>query len=241
MNTISFGKFPALEYAGEEAINTLCTNLTFTGSKYRKIIISSVVSGEGKSFLAMQIMRTLAGLGKKVALIDADLRRSTIDATFRTQYPSKDRLGITHFLARKCEMNDIIYSTDIRRAFYIPVGYSFTNSLALLNAPRFPTLLDEIAANTDYVLVDSPPVGMIVDGLEIAKSCDGAILVVSYNSIRRRDLLEVSKRIEKTGCDIIGTVINKVPVNIYKGKNYYGKSYYSGYNAEIVKSTDLMD
>lgn len=241
MNTISFGKFPALEYAGEEAINTLCTNLTFTGSKYKKILISSVVTGEGKSFLAMQIMRTLSGLGKKVVFIDADLRRSTIDATFRTQYPSKDHFGITHFLARKCEMNDVIYSTDIRRAFYVPIGYSVTNSLALLNASRFPILLDEIAANTDYVLVDAPPVGMIVDGIEIAKSCDGAILVVSYNSVRRRDLLEVSKRIEKTGCDIIGTVINNVPINIYKGKNYYGKSYYSGYNAEYVKSTALMD
>lgn len=241
MKAITFGKFPDLEYAGKEAINTLCTNLTFTGSKYKKIIISSVVSAEGKSFLSMQIMRTLAGLGKKVALVDADLRRSTLDATYRIQYPTQDRFGITHFLARKCEMNEVIYSTDIRRAFYVPVGYAVSNSLALLNAPRFSNLLDEIASNTDYVLIDAPPVGMIVDGLEIAKSCDGAILVVGYNSVRRRDLLEVSKQIERTGCDIIGTVINNVPINVYKSKNYYGKTYYYGYKAEYVKSSDLMD
>ena len=241
MKAITFAKFPDLEYVGKEAINTLCTNLTFTGSKYKKIVISSVISSEGKSFLSMQIMRTLAGLGKKVALIDADLRRSTIDATYRIQYPNQDRYGITHYLAKKCEMSEVIYSTDIRRAFFVPVGYAVSNSLALLNSPRFSTLLDEVSQNTDYVLVDAPPVGMIVDGLEIAKSCDGAILVVGYNSVRRRDLLETGKQLERTGCDIIGTVINNVPINVYKSKNYYGKSYYSGYSAEYVKTSDLLD
>lgn len=226
MKTIKFGYFPELDYVGEEAINTLCTNLTFTGSKYKKIMISSTLGFEGKSLLLMQIMRTLAGLGKSVAIVDADLRRSTIDATFMVQYPNYDRLGITQYLAKKCEMNDVVYFTDIERAFYAPAGYAVSNSLALLNSPRFPTLLDWIAINTDYVLIDAPPIGIIVDGLEIAKSCDGAILLAKYNYVRKKDLLTISKQLARTGCDVIGTVINNVPMKVYQSKNYAGRGYY---------------
>jgi capsular exopolysaccharide synthesis family protein len=132
------------------------------------------------------------------------LRRSTIDATFRLQYQDKEKLGISHYLAKKCELEDVIYTTDLRRAFYVPVGYAVNNSLALLNSPRFSMLLDQISPNVDYIIVDAPPVGMIVDAVEIAKSCDGALLAASYNQVRRKDLLDARQQIEKTGCDVLG-------------------------------------
>ena len=72
MKTLSIKRFPELGYAGTEAINTLCTNLTFTGTKYKKIMVTSVMSAEGKTFLAMQILRTLSELGKRVVLVDAE-------------------------------------------------------------------------------------------------------------------------------------------------------------------------
>ncbi len=225
-------------YAGTEAINTLCTNLTFTGAKYKKIMVSSVMSGEGKTFLSMQILRTLSELGKRVVLVDADLRRSTIDATYRIQYPDKEKLGISHYLAKKCELEDVIYNTDLRRAFYVPVGYAVNNSLALLNSPRFSMLLEQISPNVDYIIVDAPPVGMIVDGVEIAKSCDGALLAVNYNQVRRRDLLDARSQIEKTGCDVLGVAINNVPLKIYNSKNYQGRGYYKGYYSRYEKAED---
>lgn len=235
MKTLSIKRFPELGYAGTEAINTLCTNLTFTGTKYKKIMVTSVMSAEGKTFLAMQILRTLSELGKRVVLVDADLRRSTIDATFRLVYQDKDKLGISHYLAKKCELEDVIYTTDMRRAFYVPVGYAVNNSLALLNSPRFSMLLDQISPNVDYIIVDAPPVGMIVDALEIAKSCDGALITTSYNQVRRRDLLDSRQQIEKTGCDVLGVAINNVPPKVYNSKNYQGRGYYKGYYSHYVK------
>ena len=183
----------------------------------------------------MQILRTLSELGKRVVLVDADLRRSTIDATFRLVYQDKDKLGISHYLAKKCELEDVIYTTDMRRAFYVPVGYAVNNSLALLNSPRFSMLLDQISPNVDYIIVDAPPVGMIVDALEIAKSCDGALITTSYNQVRRRDLLDARQQIEKTGCDVLGVAINNVPPKVYNSKNYQGRGYYKGYYSHYVK------
>ena len=72
MNNLTIGRFPALSYAGSEAINTLCTNLSFSGENVRKIMLTSCHASEGKSFVSMNVMRTLAKLGRTVALVDAD-------------------------------------------------------------------------------------------------------------------------------------------------------------------------
>ena len=82
MNSLRIGRFPRLGYAGSEAINTLCTNLTFSGESVKKIMLTSCHASEGKSHLSMNIMRTMARLGKSVVLVDADLRRSMIDSRF---------------------------------------------------------------------------------------------------------------------------------------------------------------
>lgn len=239
MKALSFTKFPTLDYACTEAINTLCTNLTFMGSKYKRIMISSVNGAEGKSFLSMQIMRTLADLGKYVVVIDADLRRSVIDVMYRVRYNDSEKLGITHFLAGKCEIEDVLYSTDFKRAYFVPVGYAVSNSLALLNSPRFQDLLDQLVTQTDYIIIDAPPVGMIVDASEIAKSCDGAILAVGYNMVRHRELQEARQQIELSGCTVLGAVLNNVPPNAYNSKKYFGHSYYGGYHAEYVKHAEV--
>ncbi|NLI20036.1 MAG: CpsD/CapB family tyrosine-protein kinase [Clostridiales bacterium] len=235
MKSLTFMKFTALDYSCTEAVNTLCTNLTFMGSKYKRIMVTSVNESEGKSFLSLQIMRTLSELGKYVVLVDADLRRSVIDINYRVRYADNNKLGITHFLAGKCEIDDVFYATDFKRAFFVPVGYAVSNSLALLNSPRFQNLLDQLAQQVDYVLVDSPPVGMIVDASEIAKSCDGALLTVGYNRVRRRDLMEARQQIERSGCTVLGAVLNNVPPSAYSSRKYLGRSYYGGYAAEYSK------
>ncbi|MFR5575332.1 MAG: hypothetical protein ACLTJ2_05010 [Faecalibacterium sp.] len=78
MKQLKITKFPALDYAGNEAFNTLSTNLSFAGASVKKIMITSCHAAEGKSYLSMNLMRTLAQRGIKVALVDADLRRSTL-------------------------------------------------------------------------------------------------------------------------------------------------------------------
>ncbi len=222
MRSIEITNFPKLSYEVTEAINTLCTNLTFTGRTYKKIMLTSVTEGEGKSFLAMEIFRKMAELGKSIILVDADLRRSKISVRYGIQYNTSSDLGITHYLAGKCTLEDILYSTNLRRAYYIPVGYYVSNSLALISSPKFQDLLDQLAMQADYVLVDGPPIGMIVDAAEIAKSCDGAIFTVSHNRVHRNDLIEAKDQIERSGCTVLGAVLNNVPMNIYNSRKYKG-------------------
>lgn len=230
MNNLTIGRFPPLSYACGEAINTLCTNLSFSGENIRKIMITSCHASEGKSFLTMNIMRTMAKFGKKVVLVDADLRRSMISSKYSLQFAEEDkRRGLAHLLVGMAGEDEVIYKTNIEGAFMVPVGREVSNPLPLLNSSRFEALLDHLAQTMDYVLVDAPPVGTVIDAAQIAKFCDGTLVVVNYNTVRRQELVDVKVQLEQTGCPILGTVLNMVDYDSYLSKKYYYKSYYSNY------------
>ena len=229
MKSLAITKFDPLDYACNEALNTLCTNLTFSGSDVKKIMITSCMAAEGKSFLAFNMMRSFAALGKKVVYVNGDLRRFAIMERHGIRFLEGAGQGITHFLAGMCELDDVLYSTNVPGAYMVPVGREVSNSLALLSTPRFSELLDDLANMFDVVLVDAPPVGLIIDAAEIAKSCDGTLLVVNYNKVRRRDLNEAKQQIELTGCMVLGAVLNNVSFDSYTSKRYYNKSYYKNY------------
>ena len=204
MKQLKITKFPALDYAGNEAFNTLSTNLSFAGASVKKIMITSCHAAEGKSYLAMNLMRTLAQRGIKVALVDADLRRSMVNSDYGLKYEDgrSDGKGLSHFLAGMVGMDEVIYQTN----------------------SHFAELLDMLARMADYVIVDAPPVGVVIDAAEIAKACDGTLIAVNYNDVSRQELLDVKQQIEQTGCPILGTVLNQVDYDNYMGRKYY-KSY----------------
>ncbi|MBQ6595656.1 MAG: CpsD/CapB family tyrosine-protein kinase [Clostridia bacterium] len=230
MNSVKINKFPALSYATDEAINTLCTNLSFAGSNVKKIMFTSTRAGEGKSFLAMNVMRTMAKLGGRVVLVDCDLRRSTISGRYGFQFRDEEhRSGLAHYLAGMAELEDVLYETNVYKACVIPVGRDISNPLRLLNSVRFKRLLDTLAERFDYVIVDAPPVGTVIDAAQIAKFCDGTIVAVAYNAIGRRELQEVKAQLEQTGCPILGVVLNMVEFDDYLSKKYYYRNYYSYY------------
>ena len=231
MNELIIGRFPPQEYAGAEAINTLCTNLSFSGANVKKIMITSCHASEGKSYLTMNIMRTMAKLGKTVALVDADMRCSVLTSRYGLQFVNSERkMGLAHFLAGKADEEDVLYRTNIEGAYMVPVGREVSNPLQLLNTARFERLLDDLAERVDYVLVDAPPVGLVIDAAQIAKFCDGTLIVVSYNSVRRQELIDTKNQLTQTGCPILGVVLNMVEYDSYLSKKYYYKSYYSAYD-----------
>jgi len=238
MNRLEFVRFRSLDYACKEAINTLCTNITFAGSEKRVIMITSTTAHEGKSFLSMNIMRTLAHLGKKVVLVDADLRKSQIAGKYGMRVLEGSGQGTVHYLAGMCALNDVVYETNIPGAYMIPVGREVTNSLALLNTARLKHMLKELQERFDFVLLDAPPVGVVIDAAEIAKSCHGAIFAVKYDTISRRELIEAKAQIDRTGCEVLGAVLNAVDMDALSSKKYYNKSYYSHYNSEYYRPAE---
>ena len=235
MNQVELTRFPALDYACKEAMNTLCTNLTFVGGMRNRIMITSCNASEGKSFLSMNIMRTLAQLGHSVVLVDADLRRSQIKARYGLHFLDGEGYGMTHYLAGICGPEDVVYATDIPGSAIVPVGHEVINSLAMLNTPRLERLFKQLSSQFEFVIVDAPPVGVIIDAAEIAKYCDGTIFVVKYNSVSRKELLNARQQIERSGSVVLGAVLNEVSFDSLSSKKYYNKSYYSHYNSDYYK------
>lgn len=224
MNTLEFEYFPELDFSHIEALNTLATNLSFCGEGIKTMLVTSRYADEGKSFVTMHLMRTLASLNKRVVLVDADLRRSHIVREFMARTPNGKFLGLAHYLAGLNEMDDIIYQTNIENAYFIPIGREIGSSLQLLASERFPMLINALAQVFDVVLIDTPPVGMISDALEMAKYADGALIVVGYKRGRKQEIREVVNTIKKTGCPVLGAILNNVRFDSFVNRKYYYRS-----------------
>lgn len=230
MKQLKIGRFPALDYACSEALNTLCTNLSYCGREVRSILFTSRYEQEGKSGIAINVMRTLAGYGKRVLLVDADLRCSTLARRYRFTYAQRENAGLAQHLAGMCELQDVVYRTNLPGAFILPAGHEVLNSMQLLASYRYGEMMDALRDEFDIVLVDSPPAGLIVDAIEIARYCDGVVIVVEYNRGRVQDVADVAANLAKTGCKVLGAVMNGVNLKSFRNRKYYYRSErYSAY------------
>ncbi|MCI6377502.1 MAG: CpsD/CapB family tyrosine-protein kinase [Clostridiales bacterium] len=230
MRKMVLGNVPTLDYACTEAMNTLATNVTFSGSKYRAIMTTSCIASEGKSFVTFHLVRTLANMGYSTLLVDADLRKSVFFSRYDVRITGP-RTGLSHYLAGRSPLEDVLYQTNLPNVFVIPAGREVINSLPLLTSAAFVNLLHQMKKGFDFVIVDAPPVGLLIDAAMVASTCDATILVVSGDKISRRELIEAKQQIEKSGCTLLGAVLNKVSMETHKSRKYYYKSYYSHYGA----------
>lgn len=236
MNEATITRFPKLDYSCNEAMNTLATNISYCGDDIKVIELTSRYQHEGKSYIAMNLLRTFTSFGKTVVLLDADLRRSSLISKYGIKFQNGDPNGLAQYLAGRCTVSDIVYQTDIPGAYIIPTGRLVSNSLQLIKSPRFAELIDTLAESSDLVLIDTPPAGLIVDAVEISKSCDGALIVVDCGEGHKREIADINNAISRTGCTVLGTVINAVDMSNYSNRKYYysGKyyhRYYGGYGS----------
>lgn len=214
-----------LDYAGNESINTICSSIMFAGKNLRRIAITSCDADNGKTFLAIRIAYSMASRGKKVLLIDGDLRKSVMNGHYRITHVDK---GLAHYLSGQAPLQDAIYSTNYENLFLLPVGELVKTPLPLLSSSDFEKLMKMTGSEFDMVIVDTPPIGIIIDAAEIAKHCDGSILVLEQNKQTRNALQYAQRIMEQTGTPIIGCVLNNVVLNGLYQKHYYGH-YGSGY------------
>ncbi len=221
----------ALDYHGEEAFNTICTNLSFAGPNVRCLVVTSNNMSEGKSFVSLQLANNMARRGRKVLLIDADIRRSFMMKT--TGFTTSGRAwGLAHYLAGHCSLQDVIYETNPNGVMMIPSGTTVADPINLLDSEVFSRLMDQLSEAFDCVIVDAPPVGMVIDAAVIAKSCDGTIFVTEYNKTSRKEILVSKSQMEQSQTRIIGCILNKVTFDGMASKRYYYKGYYKHYAKE---------
>jgi len=225
----NIGALNALDYAGTEALNTICSNLQFVGKNLKRIIITSCEAGDGKTQLTMHIAQNLANRGRKIVIVDVDLRRSAMLKRFGITIKG-DVTGLAHYLAGYNTLDEVVYQTNVEGLSIVPIGNHVVNPIPLLNSPDFIQMLDRLAEQYDLVFLDAPPIGLVIDAADIAQYCDGSILVVNYGQTRRRMLMNAKKQMMQSGCPIIGCILNRVSFDTISSKKYYSQSYYSNYS-----------
>ena len=194
--------------SGAESIDAICTGITFAGNKLKRIAITSCRQNEGKSFTALQLSMCMAKRGKKTLLIDGDLRKSVLrDKGLIRLEGSKS--GLALFLSGQCELTDAVYATSVPDLFLLPDGERVNTPLALISSPDFDDMLEKLAGEFDMIFIDTPPIGSVVDAAEIARRCDGSMIVVESRKASGRALKEAVDRLQKTGTPVLGCILNK--------------------------------
>lgn len=216
------------DYFYSEAIKTLRTNIQLSGKSIKTILVTSCFLNEGKSDVALSLVQELSSIGKKVLLIEGDIRKS--DFVIRLGI-EQEVIGLSQFLSGQAEIKDLICSTNYPNLHIIFGGPVAPNPSGLLSEDLFRTFMKEIRNYYDYIVVDTPPVGSVIDAAVIARYCDGGIFVIEPGVVSYKLAQKCIRQIEKSGCRVIGAVMNKVDT---KRDKYYS-SYYKHYGSYYQK------
>lgn len=208
------------DYGYNESIKTLRTNIQFCGSNIKTVMMTSSMPDEGKSDISMALAQSLAQIGKKTLILDADIRKSILVARYQLDHEVN---GLSQYLSGQKTLEEVLYNTSIENLDIIFSGPYSPNPAELLEEDLFEKLLEAAKAYYDYIIVDTPPMANLIDGAIVARHCDGAVIVIESGAISYRLEQKVKGQIEKSGCRILGVVLNKVDLSEDKYYGRYGK------------------
>ena len=210
----------------EEHYNALRTNIQLSGDNLKVLSISSVKPGEGKSTTSINIAWAFARAGYKTLVVDADMRNSIMSGVFKTR---EKITGLTDFLAGTTDLSHGLCDTNIENLFVIQSGPVSPNPTALLQSENFHTMIDTLRKYFDYIIVDTAPIGMVIDAAIITQKCDASILVTAAGETKRRDVIKAKEQLEQTGTPFLGVIINKFNTEVEKYGVYGGYGSYGSY------------
>lgn len=224
---VNFNTKTFSDFLTNEAFKSLRTNLLFCTNECKTILITSCEANDGKSTTSTNIAKSLAEINKKTILIDADMRNSII-----TPVKSKkgNILGLSEYLSDQAEISQVLYNTQFENFDVIFSGHFPPNPAELISSKKFKCLLEELKNVYDYIIIDTPPVGIVTDAAIIASICDGAILMVTAGKTKARDAIAAKRQIENSSCKILGAVINHTISKKHIYKRYAYKKNYRYYS-----------
>ena len=221
-----------ISFAAAEAYKLLRTKLqfSFADEKTCHIIgVSSALTGEGKSLTSINLAYTTSQLGKRVLLIDCDLRRPTL----AEKLPISRTPGLSDFLSGQIGPENLIQRCTLKEGDYafhaIAPGHMPPNPLELLSSNRMEKMLMKLRENYDYIILDLPPVGEVSDALAAAKFTDGMLVVVRQNYCDRIALNAAVRQFEFVDAKLLGVVFNCTNEEGRGSRNKYYKRYYRRY------------
>lgn len=223
-----------------EVFRTLRTNIQFmnTKGKLKTILVTSTFPGEGKSWVASNLAVTFAQAGKKVVIIDADMRKGRQYSIFGVS-PIP---GLSNYLSgigidedEELDIVDFVQETEVDNLFIIPAGNIPPNPSELLISPQMVDLIDQLKELCDIVILDGTPNELVTDSLILARLVDSTVIVTASKETKKENLRRAITNIQNVGGKIAGVVVNKVPIAAKK----YEQSYYYG-STEMKKAKNEM-
>jgi succinoglycan biosynthesis transport protein ExoP len=202
----------------EEAIRMLRNSIGLAGMQQslRTLLITSSAPGEGKSTTAAHLAIACAQAGKKVLLIDADLRRPSLDKKFNIT----KKIGLADILAHRISPVDVIVEADVPGLFIMPAGPAMLNAADLISL-GFAGVLNQVSRNFDLVIVDAPPLLGLSETQEVATMVDGVLVIAKADSTSAKALTETLAALQRSRANVLGVVMNQVKSSNLKGFRYY--------------------
>ncbi|MCD7881382.1 MAG: CpsD/CapB family tyrosine-protein kinase [Clostridiales bacterium] len=205
----------------QEAYKVLRTNLLFCGQDIHVVAVTSCMENEGKTTICLNLAKSLAELNRNVLVIDADMRKSVMAGRDTT---AKNVVGLSEMLTGMNSLGECLYKTQYETLQVMFAGKYPPNPVELLNGKYFQQLLNELRKHYDYIIIDPPPLGEVIDAAVVAPCCDGTILVLGDKNVRKKQMQDVVEQLRKSGSKILGVVRNNI-----RGKDrryYYRKGEY---------------
>lgn len=222
-----------------EIFRTLRTNIQFmTSSKKLQVIqVTSTFPGEGKSYVSSNLAVTFAQAGKKVIIIDADMRKGRLYNIFDVS----PRPGLSNYLSGidadengELDLAGYIQQTGVENLLIMTAGNIPPNPSELLVSPQMNKLLEDLKEVCDIIIIDGTPCQLVTDSIILSRIVDTTVIVTAYKQTKKDTLGRIIKNIQNVGGKIAGVVINKMPIT---AKKYSETYYYGSTNIRNVSKT----
>ncbi len=207
-----------------ESFRALRTNMQFIlPNKEQKVIaISSAVSGEGKTFTSVNLATVLSMVGKRVLLVNLDLRKPKLHLIFNLE----NSLGMSNYLVGRCSFSDLIKEANIDNLFVITSGPIPPNPSELLSSSQMTEFISEAKGKFDYILLDTPPIGLVTDTITLKSHLDAFLFIIRHNYSNKQVVELINNVYKEKFNPNIGVIVNDIFV---RGYNSYGNKYGYGY------------
>ena len=211
-----------------EAYKTLRTNIQFcqANNEIKTLVITSSCPNEGKSTTVYNLGNSFAASGRKVLIIDCDLRKPILHKFYNVP----NEKGLTNLLAGQMDVAEVLKRITVLGVDFINCGTIPPNPSELLNSKRMEFYLSRFSEAYDYIILDTPPIGIVTDAQILAGKCDGTLLVVASGQVDKKKLLEAKSLLDKVGANVLGSILTKVKVGKTEYDHYYK---YTGVNNSL--------